>query len=419
LNAELRSTSRGALHVATPQILRVLVCLHAAAFFLLPKDSFGLTTFRPEDLTAMLLLFAAGVLAVSGALPLPDRSLAQITAVYFGYFLLVLVQDVTRGHIQATVFWFKELSTVVFAYFIWLGFEGEADRLVTALAVFAMPNIAYGVYQWMTTPRGIYGVAPLGHEASPASAGMIYLTCSFVMFLKCISMPRRRVYSALLLLSLALTLTAGSKVAVVGGTTFYGWYLIEVAVQKRDAASIRRIAWFAASTVGGITLAVSAAGLGYSWRGLARYRGLLEPLHIIATRGIWWKIGWLKTPLSIFFGAGYSPSHLLPDNQFAYGMSMDNQALYYLVTGGVIALGLYLVLLMVLFAAISPEAVSGRVLRSLVISYFVMGLGAEVLQLSIHGNAFWMVVGLCLAMRPSRAESRSASRVSFVPIEVV
>lgn len=386
--------------VTARHVIRFAVGLHAVALLLAPKDSFGLMAYRPEDVTAVLLLAVFGVLAMSGRLEVPSRALTQMTAAYFFYFLLVFAHDLAHGHAEALVFWFKEFSSVVFAYLLWRGYRDIPQTFLTGLVLISIPNIAFGIYQLFDTPRGIYGVAPLGHETSPASAGMIYLSCSIVMFMRSLSSRHTRWYGLLLFLSVVLVLASGSKVAVLGALCFYGWYLIQIAMEKRDAASIRRIGWFAVSAVVGIAIAVSAAGLGYSWRGLARYRGLLEPVQVLATRGIWWKIGWIDNPIGVVFGAGYSPAHLLPDNAYTFSMSMDNQVLYYLVTGGVLALALYVILMTLLYNVVAPAQPAGRVLRALVVSYCVMGLGAEVLQLSVHGNVFWMLVGLCLAMRP-------------------
>ena len=86
----------------------------------------------------------------------------------------------------------------------------------------------------------------------------------------------------------------------------------------------------------------------------------------------------------------------------------SNQALYYLITGGFVGLVLYAVLIVTVYRLLPAHALEGKVIRALVVAYVFMGLGGEVLQLSVHGNIFWLVVGLCLASYPKRHELSSA-----------
>jgi hypothetical protein len=55
--------------------------------------------------------------------------------------------------------------------------------------------------------------------------------------------------------------------------------------------------------------------------------------------------------------------------------------------------------MLVVYKTISARLPAGRFLRALVLSFLLMGLGAEVQQLSVSGNVFWMMVGVCLALR--------------------
>lgn len=403
------------LECATPpfaftrqRVIRFFVCLHAVALLTLPKDS-GLVPVRPEDITAILLLLLFGVLLASGALEIPRSKLTIPVVIYLAYFLLVvLCHDMFHGYYKALVFWIKELSSIVFGYLVWRAYRTDPSRFLTVLVLASLPNLVYGTFQLFDRPRGMYGVAPFGHESSPASAGMVYLAISIAMFLKCLFGKRLILHQVLLVTSGVLLLMSGSKIAVFGALGFYGWYLLLGVIEQKDLRSLKKLGAFFMSAVIGISMAVSAEGLGYSWRGLARYRGLLMPVQVMMTRGIWWKIKWIDDPVSIFLGAGYSPAHLTEGAGFSYGMSLDNQVLYYLVTGGMFALLLYVILMTVIYKAEAPTSSGGKILRALVVSYCLMGLGGEVLQLSVHGNVFWMLVGSCLAMSPQPGSESEA-----------
>ena len=140
---------------------------------------------------------------------------------------------------------------------------------------------------------------------------------------------------------------------------------------------------------------------------LTRYRGFADPLAVLVNRGIWWKIGWIQGPIDAIFGAGYSVGHL-SGGAFHYGMAMDNQVLYYLVTGGVFGLVMYGLICVAIFRALPPISKGGQILRALVVSYVFMGLGGEVLQLSVFGNVFWMVAGVCLCLPERDAMAQHA-----------
>ena len=395
------SPTRIRFRLTTQSLIRLFVCLHALALFALPKDSWGLISYRPEDITGVMLLVLFGVLAASGSLPLPSRSLATIVTLYASYFLLVLVlHDLPQGYGETVVFLAKELSYVAFGYLVWRAYRTAPGDFVAVVVLLSLPNIVFGVSQLFGTMLGTYGVAPFGHFTSPASAGMMYFAYAVVLFIWREQGRHGKLSSLLLGVAVVLLLAAGSKIAVVGGLSFFGWYCLLTAVQRPTRRSFVTLGVFAATSVVMLAL-VTAAGLqGYALAGLGRYRGFLAPWETLRNRGIWWKLDWINDPVSIFVGAGYSPSHLTPDQVLSYGMAMDNQPLYYLVTGGIVGLIFYAILMAALYRVIRPTTFEGRTLRALVVSYCLMGAGAEVLQLSVHGNVFWMMVALCLAMSP-------------------
>jgi hypothetical protein len=387
--------------VTTRQAIRVFVGLHAFAMLLLPKDSFGLMPYRPEDVTAVLLLLLFIVLAFSGKLNIPSKGVTILTFVYLSYFLLgFLTHDVSAGYVEASVFWIKELSYVVFGYLIWRAYRGDPQKFLDCLVVLSIPIIAVGMYQLVDVPRGMYGVAPFGHESSPASAGMLYFVCSIVAFMKCLTGQATRRYALMLVSFGVLLVAAGSKIAVLGALCFYGWYLAQSEMQKSRIRALKILGVFTVSAAAVIGVARIVGTLAESnLSSLTRYSGFLHPVDTLLGRGIWGKVNVIDDPFAVFLGSGYSPLHL-SDGVFSYGMAADNQVLYYLIVGGTVGLALYLALMAALYSAVPVRRPEGRVLRALVIAYGAMGLGAEVLQLSIHGNAFWMLVGVCLALRP-------------------
>lgn len=383
------------------RLIRFAVYVHTAALLALPKDSLGLMRYRPEDVTGLLLIALFAVLAVSVALPI-HRAFAVVVVLYTSYFLVPLFsRDFLDGQFQAVAFWGKECTYVVYGYFVWWGFRDAPDDFLNVAILLSVPNVLYGTYQLLTEPLGLYGVSPWGHADSPASSGMLYATYTMLAFMKYLSGTATIFHAALLFVAALALLGAGSKVALVGMFALYGWYLVQRIIEKHDVRSLSYISSFAAVSAVAVALAISAERLGYSWRGLGRYRGLLMPFQVIAERGIWWKVEWLTDPLALFFGAGYSAGRIGPEGAYSLGMSMDNQQLYYLITGGVFGLLLYAILLTAIYRALPAGTVGGKVLRALVVSYVVMGLGGEVLQLSVHGNVFWMLVGLCFAMTPA------------------
>lgn len=377
-------------------LIRFVVGLHFVALFVLPKTSFGLVSLRPEDLTGVALIGLMLSLALSGPIAVPRESVWVVGILYMTYFWVTFLwRDAVAGHPQAIVLWAKEVSYFAFGYLVWRSYR-TAPRVFLRVALLAMlPTLCFGLFQVFTTARGSYGISPLGHESSPASSGMIYFGCAMVIFLYGVSGRHATALRALLVVSLVLLVATGSKLAVLGAVTFFGAYLLLDVLHRRTGASLKRLAWFAISTTTALSAAVALAWSGYVPKALTRYRGFADPLTTLADRGIWWKLKWIDGPIDMIAGAGYSAGHL-SGGAFSYGMAMDNQVLYYLVRGGAIGLLMYGLLCLAVFVALPARSDGGRVLRALVVSYVSMGLGGEVLQLSIFGNVFWMVVGLCL-----------------------
>lgn len=397
--------SLGSWQVTTRLIIKLAVALHLLALLALPKDLWDGSVFRPEDLTGVILIALAIVLAWTTTIAIPSGSVPLVVVAYFVYFLVVVItRDALRGYPQAFVFWFKEVSYLCFGYLVWRAYRTEPWSFVRLALVLSALNLMLGLEQLVFGPRGLYGVAPFGHERSPASAGMIYLSYSLLLFVASCLKPGALLYRGGLVLSGLLVLAAGSKIALVGAVAFYGWYLVLKLWRDRTAYALVRLGAFAAVGVIGVAL---AAFLGYgtesTWRGLGRYGGFLSPVAVMVERGIWWKLKWVDSWLSALVGAGYSPSHLI-DGQFSgYGMAMDNQFLFYVITGGALGVVLYGLLLVTIYRALPATSTSGMMARSLVVAYVVMGLGGEVLQLSVAGNLFWMMVAICFSLHWSRS----------------
>ncbi len=380
--------------------------LHVVALFVFPKTSFGLVNLRPEDLTGVALVGLMIGLALSRPIAVPPRSVWIVGVLYLAYFWVTfLLRDAVGGHLQAGVLWAKEVSCFAFGYLVWRSYRTARQLFLRWALLAILPPLGFGLFQVFTTPRGIYGVSPLGHESSPASSGMVYFACEILVFLYGLSGRHANALRILLGVSLVLLVASGSKVAVLGGVSFFGFYLLQEVWQRRTARSFRRLAWFAAWTAAALSTVTALAWFGYAPTALARYRAFVDPVSTLAARGIWWKIKWIEGPIDTIFGAGYSVGHL-SGGSFSYGMAMDNQILYYLVTGGVVGLMFYGLLCTAVFVALPSGSDGGKTLRALVVSYVLMGLGGEVLQLSVFGNVFWMVVGLCLCnLTPPASDS--------------
>jgi len=305
------------------------------------------------------------------------------------------------------VFWFKELSYVAYGYLVWRGFSSDLQSFVRVASWLTLPNLIYGAYQLSTAPAGLYGASPFGRGNSPSSSGMVFLICSMVLLARWMLGGRARWLIPASLLSLTLVFASGSKIAVVGVISIYGYYFLLAAWHDPNRRTIARFSAVVAILAIAMSAAIRAGK--NEWRRLGRYRGFFRPIQVVRNRGIWWKVRWIDGPTSAVIGAGYSPPHVVPGEPYGFGMAMDNQVLYYLITGGVLSVLLYLALMVRMYRLLPSWYPEGRLLRSTVVAFALMGVGAEVLQLSLHGNAFWLMVGLCSAFATARARSEAAA----------
>jgi hypothetical protein len=391
--------------LTTRNVIKLAVALHLLALLALPKDLWETSGLRPEDITGAALIGLSIVLAATTTVVVPRGPVPLVVAGYFVYFFAVAIaRDAAFGYPQAFVFWFKELSYLCFGYLVWRAYRDAPWQFVQLALLLSALNLVLGLQQLVAGPRGLYGVAPFGHEQSPASAGMLYLCYAWLLFVACRLKPESKVYPAGLAVCGLLIIAAGSKIALLGGAAFFCWYLAQKSWRERSRTALVALAAFIAIGVAGVALATV---LGYetesAWPGLGRYAGLLNPVAVMVERGIWWKIQWIDSWLSGVVGAGYAPSHLIEGEFSGYGMAMDNQVLFYLVTGGAVGIVLYGLLFTVIYRSLPPSTTPGMMTRSLVVAYLVMGLGGEVLQLSVSGNLFWMMLAVCFALDWSRA----------------
>lgn len=336
-----------------------MVIAALAALFALPKDALGLLPVRPEDICGVVLIPMALLY-----MRVTRSEFADAVTWYLAYFGIIAFWDAAGGHPGALVFYGKECSYLALAALI--GQSSDVRRIIPWLFI---PGLVYIAYQLVTLePRGFYGVAPLGHEQSPVSAG--------IWGLAAVMLGARLECAWLAEAGVVVTLFSGSKIAVLGLAVFL-------------------VIWMGLSRwIFGLIAAVVVLGILWHvdpvWGGLGRYVGFLHPWQVIASRGIWDKFDWLRTPWQWVVGTGYIPPHLRRDGSLSFGMAMDNQALYYLITGGFIGCLLAALLLL----AIVKRA--DRIMLATVGSFIAMGLGAEVMQLSLSGNLFWLMVGLSL-----------------------
>ena len=179
----------------------------------------------------------------------------------------------------------------------------------------------------------------------------------------------------------------GSKLAAVGLLSFYFMMTILERNFNKFFSSI-----FVILIIGFVLNYSINSGLG----SLHRLDQIFSPIDAIINRGIWFKFNWIEDIFGFIFGGGLKMGHISNDLSFSYGMAMDNQFLYFLLVLGITG-SLIFFYLLILLITIHPKGSRQRKIQiSLTISYFSMGMGAEVFQLSISGLIFWIISGFLL-----------------------
>lgn len=400
--------------MALEKLLFLLAGIYSFAFMLTPKayfvSSFG---FRAEDPVGPAIL----MLLVLYALRKPNLSVragAYGILAYLAYLLgVTLVNEIfVLQKVETMVLYVKELSFIGYGMAVYIAARQWERGLLRLLFIMSVPVILFGAFQVMTTPLGMYGVSPPGHETSPASSGLIYFTCFLIAYLSGRFYgftPLRFVATAV---SFILVVLSGSKLSTLGIVVFVAFEIRTFAVSHGGLKTL--------ILLGVLLLVMGVFGLVVqdliaadtdkqtNWDALSRYQAFMDPFTTLANRGIWWKLQWVDDWLRLLIGNGLSAGHVGANGSFSFAMAMDNQFLYLLVVLGSIGTTLFFIMLYLMKYNFDQQ--TRPIYYSLVFSFLAMGLGAEVFQLSVSGSVFWMMVGLLAARTQNRPAMASTVR---------
>jgi hypothetical protein len=374
------------------KISQWLLLLTFASIFLVSKlyvnSKFGL---RPEDFVGFLCILFLPILVLKTSHLIPKRILI-ITLLYFYYLLVIsLLQGVEYTN-NIFVLYFKELSYFSYFlaafYFFYNSSEKNISRFWTFFVILSVPNVLYLYYQLITgNTLGMYGVSFYGHGNSPASSGLLGLAVFFLVYFYYNFVNNNLLIFFYLIATLIIVFFIGSKLAVIGALSFYFMMTILERNFSKFFSSI-----FVILIIGFVLNYSINSGLG----ALHRLDQVFSPFDAIINRGIWFKFQWIEGIFGFIFGGGLKMGHISSDLSFSYGMAMDNQFLYFLLVLGITGSLIFFYLLILLITSLPRGSRQRKVQISLTISYFSMGMGAEVFQLSISGLIFWIISGLLL-----------------------
>ena len=372
-----------------------ILFLTFVAIFLVSKSytisNFG---FRPEDIPAIFSLFLLPFIYIK----ISKLISKKLQIAFFLYFFYILSTSLLQGvefSFNILVIYFKELSYfcyfLISLYFFHSSSNRNLSQFLALILILTVPNILYLYYQLFSgNIVGMYGVSLFGHNKSPASSGLICLLIFYLVFIY------RKFFNSNFLVTFYLISVAiilffiGSKIAVVGFLTF----ILMMTLLERNAPRLMLNLCAIVLIVFLLNISINS-GIG----ALHRLDQVFSPIDAIMNRGIWFKIEWIEGLRGLIFGGGLKMGHIDSNLSFVYGMSMDNQILYYVIVTGIIGLCLTFYMLSLLILAYPKGSILRKMQISIIFSYFAMGMGAETFQLSISGITFWFFSGFLYAFK--------------------
>ena len=384
-----------------------LLILTFASILLVSKEySLQMYGFRPEDFIAFFVLIALPFLFIKMSQSIHPGLLASIVF-YFSYLFVISVVNDPSYIGNIFVLFAKELSYLgyfLLVYSLVMRHKIEdIPRLFLIIFILSLPALGYIFYQIIFGSAGIYGFAFYGHLKSPASSGLIALMLTYIsyIYIQLFNNKLIMIYSIVCALTV---LFIGSKLAAVGLLSFMA---INALFETNKVKLLYLISTMFILFVGlyvAINSGISA---------LHRLSGLFSPIEVIKNRGIWFKFQWIDGWTGFLFGGGLAKGHLSESNGlFSYGMAMDNQFLYFFVVLGLFGTMIFFAILFFLVKCHPKRSIQRRLQISLIASYFFMGMGVEVFQLSISGLTFWVVSGFLMAYT-KKISYRSNSDISL------
>jgi hypothetical protein len=377
---------------------KFIVILTFFTIFCIPKALIvSLTGLRPEDFIGLIAILSLPIFFVNTYRNISSK--LNISIIVYFLYLFIISSIRTPQHIPSfSVLLFKEVSYVscffVFYYTFYKINLKEIKPFLKKIIFLSTPAIIYGLFQILTFNfTGMYGLSLYGHEKSPASNGLIYLFIFLIFFIfKDIEKRSKALLFLINILGLLVILT-GSKLSALGLFTFLlvYYFLDEKFYRKLGAVSFIPL-------VLTIMYFVVNSGIG----ALHRYSSLLTPIALIQNRGIWFKLKWSEGFFAKIAGMGLSAGHIDIFGDFSFGMAMDNFYLYCLIVYGLVGSIIFFLMIWSLIQNFPKKFNEKKIAISITLAFLVMGMGAEIFQLSISGILFWSLSGMLLGIAKNK-----------------
>jgi hypothetical protein len=357
-----------------------------ACILLLSKDaiydSFGL---RPEDFMSFIVLLILPFLIIK-IYKLIHPGLLISILFYFIYVVTISTINHYDYLDKIIVLMLKELS--YFGYFLVTFFlvirnsKKDISKLLLFIFIFSFPPLIYIFYQFYTGVQGMYGVSFYGHTNSPASSGLLALMLTFLSYIYFVFFKNWLIILYCFICGIVV-IFGGSKLAAVGLLSFA---FLNAFIEVNKTKMLYGVSFLAILFVGLLVSINSGIGA------LHRLQTIFSPIEVIKERGIWFKTEWIDGLPGYIFGGGVGKGHILNGN-FSLGMAMDNQFLYFLIVLGFFGTVIFLFVLLFLVVSHPKKSLQRKIQIVLIFTFFAMGMGAEVFQLSISGITFWVISG--------------------------
>ena len=360
---------------------------------------------RAEDLTGVI-----GVVLIPFLLLKIGRAISRpLIFLIVGYFIYIFMASLASDPVyfqNISVLFFKELS--YFSYFLCIYYfiirssDKDINNFFLVIFFLSIPNLLYILFQLLFDQRqGMYGVTFYGHNQSPASSGLIAISLFVISYVYSHLINNNLFSSAYYIFIAIIIFFIGSKIAVVGLLSF----LITMLLLERNKKKLISAFFLLALMFVSLQFTINS-NIG----SLHRLDAIFSPIEVIVNRGIWFKIEWIDSFISLVFGGGLAMGHI--NNEiFYYGMAMDNQFLYFIIVLGIIGTLIFTLFLLLIILIHRPKTIQKNIQISLIISYLVMGMGAEIFQLSISGILFWTISGFLLASSRKASYIKSISKI--------
>jgi len=371
-----------------------------SSIMLIPKIKYAGINLRFDDYVSLFIAFL--LIVILFIIRYEERTITSAKGIitliifYLTYCSLFTAIQLLLNNLNPLflLYLVKEIQYFLYFFFVLIiCTKYSADEnLIKWFTYLSIATVAWGIYQFIFTSRGYYGIGMISEPASSQSGGAFFTISLFFLYLY--ELKRKYLYGLFFLLSVWLTFATVSRAAMVALVFVLILYILRlIFVNRRKILTIYLMSCFAVSSF-----------FFFPWiKSNSLYQKFYERINTIDEGSnfrmyIWQSRLSTYDLFDLIFGRGKGYTQTFSKG---FTLAADSQYVRLLLEIGIIGLVLWLVVIFsILFFAVKHYRTSkpeSMFIILFTLGYLVMSITHEVFMVAIQGSLYWIMISLMLS----------------------